>query len=158
MIEKYSVRVVVNGIEHKREVEARLLLVDFIRDELKLTGTHRGCEVGECGACTVIFNGRSIKSCQMFAVQADGAEIMTIEGLADPGGGLHPIQKAFMDNFVPQCGYCTPGMILSVYDLLKRIPHPTEEQIRKNLSGNICRCTGYESTVKAVESLVKRSG
>lgn len=155
MTRKYSVKIVVNGVVYEREVEARLLLVDFIRDELKLTGTHRGCEVGECGACTVIFNGRSIKSCQMFAVQADGAEVITIEGLTGPQGELHPIQKVFMENFVPQCGYCTPGMILSVYDLLKRIPDPTEEQIRKNLSGNICRCTGYESTVKAVKSLIE---
>jgi aerobic-type carbon monoxide dehydrogenase small subunit (CoxS/CutS family) len=155
MTRNYPIRIMLNGVVYEREVEARLLLVDFIRDELKLTGTHRGCEVGECGACTVIFNGRSIKSCQMFAVQADGAEIITIEGLTGPQGELHPIQKAFMENFVPQCGYCTPGMILSVYDLLKRIPDPTEEQIRKNLSGNICRCTGYESTVNAVKSLIE---
>lgn len=156
MSSKTSIRTRVNGVVHERQVEARLLLLDFLRSELKLTGTHQGCEIGECGACTVLLNGRSINSCQMFAIQANGAEVTTVEGLTGPAGETHPVQKAFMENFALQCGYCTPGMILSVVDLLGRIPDPTDEQIRKNLSGNVCRCTGYENAVKAVRSLIRR--
>lgn len=154
MIKKYPIRVTINGVVYERAIEARRLLVDFIRDDLGLTGTHIGCELGECGSCTVIFNGRMIKSCLMFAIEADGAEIMTIEGLARDGE-LHPIQKAFMEAHALQCGFCTPGMILVTYDLLKRIPKPTEKQIRKNLSGNICRCGGYEAIIKAVKKAAK---
>lgn len=153
---KRTIRMVINGVVCEREVEARLLLLDFIRDVLKLTGTHRSCEIGECGACTVIFNGRSINSCQMFAIQADGAEITTIEGLSGDEEAIHPVQQAFVENFALQCGYCTPGMILSVCDLLNRIPDPTDEEIRRNLSGNVCRCTGYEGAVRAVKSLLRK--
>lgn len=153
MTKKYPIKLTINGVSYEREVEARRLLVDFIREDLGLTGTHIGCELGECGSCTVILDGRSIKSCLMFAVEADGAEITTIEGLAPGPEKLHPVQQAFLDNFAVQCGFCTPGMVLSTYDLLERIPQPTEQQIRRNLSGNICRCTGYDAIVKAVKSL-----
>lgn len=155
MIKKYPIRVTINGVLYEREIEARRPLVDFIRDDLGLTGTHVGCGLGECGSCTVIFNGRTIKSCLMFAIEADDATITTIEGLADESGMLHPIQQAFLDNHATQCGFCTPGMVLSAYDLLKRIPKPTEKQIRKNLSGNICRCGGYEAIIKAVKKAAK---
>jgi aerobic-type carbon monoxide dehydrogenase small subunit (CoxS/CutS family) len=153
MSAKYPIKLSVNGISYEREVEGRRLLVDFIRDDLGLTGTHIGCELGECGTCTIILNGQSVKSCLMFAVEADGAEILTIEGLSQDPENLHPIQKAFLENFAVQCGFCSPGMVLSAYDLLARIPSPNEQQIRKNLSGNICRCTGYDSIVKAIGSL-----
>ena len=156
MTKKYPVKVTVNGVLYEKEVEGRKLLVDFIRDDLGLTGTHDGCGLGECGSCTVILNGQSVKSCLMFAVDAAGAEIKTIEGLEGERGELHPIQQAFIDNHAVQCGFCTPGIILSTWDLLKRIPKPTEEQIRKNLSGNICRCTGYDSIVAAVKSLASK--
>jgi aerobic-type carbon monoxide dehydrogenase small subunit (CoxS/CutS family) len=149
----YPVKLTVNGISYEREVEGRRLLVDFIRDDLGLTGTHIGCELGECGTCTIILNGQSVKSCLMFAVEADGAEILTIEGLSQDPENLHPIQKAFLENFAVQCGFCSPGMVLAAYDLLARIPKPNEQQIRKNLSGNICRCTGYDNIVKAIGSL-----
>lgn len=140
-----------NGVEYTKEVEPRLLLVDFIRDHLGLTGTHIGCDTSNCGACTVIMNGRSVKSCTKFAVEADGAEILTIEGLASDGN-LHPIQKAFWENHALQCGYCTPGFIMQAYWLLKHNPTPTEEEIRAGLSGNLCRCTGYQNIIKAVKA------
>jgi carbon-monoxide dehydrogenase small subunit len=146
-----TVRVRVNGVEYTKEVEPRLLLVDFIRDHLGLTGTHIGCDTSNCGACTVIMNGRSVKSCTKFAVEADGGEILTIEGLASDGN-LHPLQKAFWENHALQCGYCTPGFIMQAYWFLKQNPAPTEEEIRAGLSGNLCRCTGYQNIIKAVKA------
>jgi carbon-monoxide dehydrogenase small subunit len=143
------VRVTVNGEQRQSEVEPRLLLVHYLRDTLGLTGTNVGCDTSNCGACTIHFNGESIKSCTMFAVQADGAEITTIEGLAQ-NGELHPMQEAFSKNHGLQCGYCTPGMIMAGVDLLNRNPNPTEEEVRHGLEGNLCRCTGYHNIVKAV--------
>ncbi len=139
-----------NGESHTREVESRLLLVHLIREDLNLTGTHIGCDTTSCGACTVILNGRPVKSCTVFAVQADGAEITTVEGLAQ-NGNLHPIQEAFMEKHGLQCGYCTPGMMMTSVALLKDNPSPTEEEIRWGISGNLCRCTGYVNIVKAVQ-------
>jgi aerobic carbon-monoxide dehydrogenase small subunit len=143
------INVRVNGVAYRAEVEPRLLLVDFIRDNLRLKGAHIGCEDGVCGACTVIVGGRAAKSCMMFAVQADGAEILTVEGLAEDTR-LHPIQEAFQEQHGLQCGFCTPAMVLSTYQLLSRNPDPTPEQIRNGISGNVCRCTGYTNIVKAV--------
>jgi carbon-monoxide dehydrogenase small subunit len=143
------VRVTVNGEQRESEVEARLLLVYYLRETLGLTGTHVGCDTSNCGACTIHLNGESVKSCTMLAVQADGAEITTIEGLAK-NGELHPMQEAFTKNHGLQCGYCTPGMIMAGVDLLNRNPHPTEEEVRHGLEGNLCRCTGYHNIVKAV--------
>ncbi len=139
----------VNGRVVKRAVEPRKLLVNFIRDDLGLTGTHWGCDTGNCGACTVILNGRSVKSCNVLAVQADGAELLTIEGLASDGK-LHPIQEAFWENHALQCGFCTPGFIMQTFWLLKQNPNPSPEEVRKMLAGNLCRCTGYQNIVKAV--------
>jgi carbon-monoxide dehydrogenase small subunit len=150
----HRIRVRVNGVEHEAEVEPRLLLVHFIRDVLGLTGTHVGCDTTNCGACTVIVNGKSVKSCTMFAMQADGAEILTIEGLAKDGE-LHPIQRAFWENHALQCGFCTPGLIMQAYWLLRENPSPTEEQIRWGISGNLCRCTGYQNIVKAIMAAAK---
>lgn len=146
-----KIRVKINGVEYSREVEPRKLLVDFIREDLELTGTNVGCEHGVCGACTILLNGESIRSCLMFAIQADGSEIMTVEGLAKDGQ-LHPLQKAFTDNHALQCGFCTPGQLISAYDLLKTNPSPAEEEIRIWMSGNICRCTGYHSIIKAISA------
>ncbi|MBM3405890.1 MAG: (2Fe-2S)-binding protein [Betaproteobacteria bacterium] len=145
------VSMTVNGKAVSHEVEERTLLVQFIRETLKLTGTHVGCDTAQCGACTVHVNGRAVKSCNMLAMQAEGAQITTIEGLAAPDGTLHPMQEAFHLEHGLQCGYCTPGMVMSAIDLLKRIPDPTEEQIRDQLDGNICRCTGYHNIVRAVK-------
>ena len=139
----------VNGEAYQREVEPRMLLVDFLREVLRLTGTHVGCDTSNCGACTVILDGRSIKSCTCFAVAAEGREILTIEGLAQDGS-LHPIQEAFWENHGLQCGYCTPGMVLSAFYLLSRTPQPTEAEIRRGISGNICRCTGYQAIVDSI--------
>jgi aerobic-type carbon monoxide dehydrogenase small subunit (CoxS/CutS family) len=139
----------VNGIEYEGDVEPRKLLVDFLREDLELIGTHIGCEHGVCGACTVLLNGRSVRSCLMFAVQADGAEIMTIEGLAGTTE-LHPIQTAFRENHGLQCGYCTPGMLMTSFELLKNNPNPTKEEARKATSSVICRCTGYKQVVDSV--------
>jgi aerobic carbon-monoxide dehydrogenase small subunit len=150
------VQVKVNGREYSREVESRLLLVDFLRDHLGLTGTHVGCDTSNCGACTIIFDGRSVKSCAMFAVQAHGKELLTIEGLAG-GGDLHPIQKAFWENHGLQCGFCTPGVIMQAYWLLKENPHPTEEEIRWGISGNLCRCTGYMNIVRAIQAAAENA-
>jgi aerobic carbon-monoxide dehydrogenase small subunit len=147
----HDISINVNGAERVSRVESRLLLVDFIREVLGLTGTHVGCDTSNCGACTVIYNNRAIKSCTMFAVQADGANIMTIEGLAN-GDKLHPIQAAFRDHRGLQCGYCTPGMIMQAYWFLKDNPRPTEEEIRWGISGNLCRCTGYQSIVEAIRA------
>jgi carbon-monoxide dehydrogenase small subunit len=140
----------VNGKSYTRSVEPRTLLVHFLRDVLGLTGTNIGCETSLCGACTILMDGQSVKSCTQFAVQADGSSITTIEGLAQ-NGELHPIQEGFWEKHGLQCGYCTPGMILAAYDLLQNNPSPTEEEIRHGLEGNLCRCTGYHNIVKAVQ-------
>ncbi|MDQ7054186.1 MAG: (2Fe-2S)-binding protein [candidate division KSB1 bacterium] len=146
----HTIKVTVNGVTHEATVEPRMLLVQFLREVLMLTGTHIGCDTSQCGACTVLVDGVATKSCTMFAVQADGREITTIEGLA-ANGDLHPLQKAFWEEHGLQCGFCTPGVIISSYDFLKRNPNPTEEEIRHALEGNYCRCTGYQNIVKAVK-------
>ena len=145
-----TIKVDVNGDLYEREVEARRLLVHFIRDDLDLTGTHVGCDTGNCGACTVLYNGDAIKSCMMLAIQADGASIETVEGLARDGE-LHPLQEAFSESHALQCGYCTPGMLMSAKYLLDSNPSPSEWEIRKAIQGNICRCTGYVNIVEAIE-------
>lgn len=145
-----QITVKVNGVSHTHDVEPRMLLVHYFRDVLNLTGTHIGCDTSQCGACTILMNGKAVKSCTVFAVQADGAEITTIEGLARDGQ-LHPVQEGFWEMHGLQCGYCTPGMIMTAVDLLQRIPNPTEEQIRHYLEGNLCRCTGYQNIVRAVQ-------
>jgi carbon-monoxide dehydrogenase small subunit len=145
------ITVQVNGTTYEREVDARRLLVHFLRDDLDLTGTHVGCDTGNCGACTILFNGRTAKSCMLLAIQADGAHITTVEGLAGDGE-LTPLQQAFSDNHALQCGYCTPGMLISATALLEQNPRPTEDEIRKALQGNICRCTGYVNIVEAVKA------
>jgi len=147
---KQQVTITVNGTTHTSEVEPRLLLVHYLRDVLDLTGTHVGCDTSQCGACTVHMNGDAVKSCTILAVQADGAEITTIEGLAKDGE-LHPIQEGFWEMHGLQCGFCTPGMIMTSVNLLKNNPHPTEAEIRHGLEGNLCRCTGYQNIVKAVQ-------
>jgi len=147
--QKVTITGTVNGIRFESEVEPRLLLSDFLRHELKLTGTHVGCEHGVCGACTVLVDGESVRSCLMFAVQADGVEIITVEGLA--GEELHPIQAAFHEKHGLQCGFCTPGILTSVVPFLRDNPDPDEQQIREALSGNLCRCTGYQNIVAAVK-------
>ena len=141
----------VNGATHQDEVEPRLLLVHYLRDTLGLTGTHVGCDTSQCGACTVLLDGKSVKACTVLAVQADGAEVTTIEGVAS-GGAMHPLQQAFHEEHGLQCGFCTPGMVMAAIDLLQRTPHPTDEQIRTGLEGNMCRCTGYNNIVKAVRA------
>jgi len=151
---KHRIKLKVNGVDYEVEVEPRTLLVHLLRD-LGLTGTHIGCVTGECGACTVMLNGVSVKSCLIFAVQADGAEILTVEGLAKDGK-LHPIQEAFWENHGLQCGYCTPGMLITAYQLLQRNPNPTEDEIRRGISGNICRCTGYVNIVKAIKAAAEK--
>ena len=145
-----EVTVTVNGKQHTRDVEPRLLLVDMIRDKLGMTGTNIGCDTSQCGACTIHMDGMAVKSCTVLAVQADGAEIKTIEGLAD-GGDLHPMQQAFWDNHGLQCGYCTPGMIMAATKLVENDPAIDEAGIRHGLEGNICRCTGYQNIVRAVQ-------
>jgi len=142
----------VNGKQVSASIDARTLLVQFIREHLQLTGTHVGCDTAQCGACTVHMNGRAVKSCSMLAVQAEGAEITTIEGLA-PGDELHPMQQAFHECHALQCGFCTPGMVMSAVQLLQDNPKPTEEEIRAGLEGNICRCTGYHNIVRAIEKV-----
>jgi carbon-monoxide dehydrogenase small subunit len=154
MADRIPLSVDVNGTSYAREVEPRDLLVYFIREELGLTGTHVGCDTSQCGACTVLMNGRPVKSCTLFAVQANGKELTTIEGLATDGK-LHPVQQAFWDEHGLQCGFCTPGFIMTATALLKSIPSPSEEQIRKGLEGNLCRCTGYANIVRAVQSASK---
>jgi carbon-monoxide dehydrogenase small subunit len=153
--QKVSIQLCVNGKPHSREVEPRQLLVEFIREELDLTGTHIGCDTTYCGACTVLMNGAVVKSCTVFAVQADGAEITTVEGL-EKDGELHPIQKAFGDCHGLQCGYCTPGLMLSTLQLLKDNSNPNQKQIRKAIAGNTCRCTGYQNILKAIETAAAR--
>jgi carbon-monoxide dehydrogenase small subunit len=149
-----SVRLSVNGAAHQLEVEPRLLLVHALRDELGLTGTHVGCDTSNCGACTVHLDGRAVKSCTVLAVQADGAEVTTIEGMARDGE-LHPLQEAFWNDHGLQCGYCTPGMIMAAAGLLAENPTPTEDEVRHGLEGNLCRCTGYHNIVKAVLDAAK---
>jgi len=148
-VSDHTVEVSVNGERYEREVEARKLLVHFIRDDLDLTGTHVGCDTGNCGACTVLLDGQAVKSCMLLAVQADGAEITTVEGLA-PDGELNTLQRAFSEHHGLQCGYCTPGMLLSATYLLAQNPKPSEEEIRRGIQGNICRCTGYVNIVRAI--------
>jgi aerobic carbon-monoxide dehydrogenase small subunit len=148
----------VNGKAVSVQVEPRTLLVDFLRDHLRLTGTHIGCDTAQCGACTIHLNGQAVKSCNMLALQANGGQVLTIEGLAKADGTLHPMQAAFRDHHGLQCGYCTPGMIMSALDLVKRHPKPTETLIRTELEGNLCRCTGYHGIVKAVEAGAKAMG
>jgi carbon-monoxide dehydrogenase small subunit len=150
MTVKRTVSVTVNGQRYQTEVEPRLLLVHYLRDVLDLTGTHIGCNTSQCGACVVMLNGEAVKSCTLLAVQADGAEVTTIEGLATEGE-LHPIQNGFWEKHGLQCGFCTPGMIMASYQLLKNNPNPSEAEIRKGLEGNICRCTGYQNIVRAVQ-------
>jgi carbon-monoxide dehydrogenase small subunit len=152
---KASIRVNVNGQSRQHEVEPRLLLVHYLRDVLGLTGTHVGCETSLCGACTVLLNGRAVKSCTLLAVQAEGAEITTIEGLAKDGK-LHPVQEGFWEEHGLQCGYCTPGMILAGCDLLQRTPDPSEAEIRRALAGNLCRCTGYQHIVAAIRTAARK--
>ena len=146
-----EINVTVNGRAYAREVEPRTLLVHFLRDVLGLTGTHVGCDTSQCGACTVLLDGRGVKSCTVLAVQANGASVTTIEGL-ETNGQLHPLQAAFREAHDLQCGFCTPGMIMSSCDLLSRNPNPSESEIRHALEGNLCRCTGYHNTVKAVQT------
>jgi aerobic carbon-monoxide dehydrogenase small subunit len=152
---KLRVSIQVNGVKTENEVEPRLLLVHYIREVLHLTGTHVGCDTTQCGCCTVQMNGLSVKSCTIFAVQADGARIETVESLANRNG-LHPIQQAFKENHGLQCGFCTPGMMMSIKQLLQRYPDPTIEQIKHQLDGNICRCTGYHNIIKSVQSAAKK--
>lgn len=147
---KIDVTLNVNGETVTRSVEPRLLLIHLLREELELTGPHIGCETSHCGACTVDMNGKSVKSCTVFAAQANGADIVTIEGIAAPDGTLHALQQAFREHHGLQCGFCTPGMITRAYRLLQENPNPTEEEIRFNIAGNLCRCTGYQNIVKAI--------
>lgn len=151
-----TVRLRVNGTEYEIQVEPRRLLVDVLRHDLGLTGTHVGCEHGVCGACTVLLDGQPVRSCLVFAVQMEGHEILTIEGLSDPNGSLHPLQAAFIECFGFQCGFCTPGMILTAIDLLRHNPEPTVEEIRKAISGNLCRCTGYRDIVRSIQVAAER--
>jgi aerobic carbon-monoxide dehydrogenase small subunit len=155
---KHKVSLTINGKGREDEVEARLLLVHYLRDVAGLTGTHIGCDTSQCGACTILLDGRAVKSCTLFAVQGDGHEVKTIEGMAASDGTLHPIQQAFWDEHGLQCGYCTPGFIMAASYLLDRNPDPSDEEIRKGLEGNLCRCTGYVNIVKAVQSAAKTMG
>ena len=148
-VRSQTVRVEVNGVQHEREVDARRLLIHFLRDDLGLTGSHIGCDTGNCGACSVIVDGTLLKSCMMLAVQADGAKIETVEGLAQDGE-LTPLQQAFSDHHALQCGYCTPGMLMSATALLRTNPRPSDDEIRKAIQGNLCRCTGYVNIVEAI--------
>jgi carbon-monoxide dehydrogenase small subunit len=155
MAQTETVRIRVNGREYKADVDPRRTLADFLREDLNLTGTHLGCEHGVCGSCTIVYNGDAIRSCLMFAVQADGAEILTVEGLSE-GEKLHPIQQAFAEHHGAQCGFCTSGFIMSVYAFLRETPEPTDEQIRLALSDNLCRCTGYHSIMASVKGAVEK--
>ena len=152
---KHSVSLTVNGVKQTSEDEPRLLLVHYLRDTLGLTGTNVGCDTSQCGACTVIFDGQAVKSCTVLAVQADGSSVTTIEGLAT-GGKLHPVQQAFWDKHGLQCGFCSPGMILATVDLLERNPNPSEADVRHGIEGNLCRCTGYQNIVAAVQEAAAR--
>jgi carbon-monoxide dehydrogenase small subunit len=152
MPQKWPMHVTVNGVQYEAEVEPRLLLADFLRHHLRLTGTHIGCEHGVCGVCTVLVNGQSMRSCLLFTPQVNGAEITTVEGLA-PQGQLSPLQEAFREHHALQCGFCTPGMLMTAYELLQHHPQPTEAEIRQVLSGNLCRCTGYQNIVQAIRAV-----
>jgi carbon-monoxide dehydrogenase small subunit len=152
-----SVTITVNGDEQKAEVEPRLLLAQFLRENLNLTGTHIGCDTTSCGACTILLDGKSVKSCTVLAVQADGCDVTTVEGLAD-GDNLHPVQEGFWEKHGLQCGFCTPGMIMSAVALLEDNPNPSEEEIRNGLSGNVCRCTGYHNIVLAIQYAADKMG
>jgi len=154
-LKKQQVAVKVNGREYQRDVEPRMLLVDFIREELDLTGTHIGCDTGHCGACTVILDDVTVKSCMCLAVQAHNREILTVEGLSN-NGILNPLQESFLENYALQCGYCTSGMLLSSLFLLRKNPNPTVEEIRRGIEGNLCRCTGYVNIVRAVKSAAEK--
>lgn len=147
---KHSIRVTINGTVYEETVESRTLLVHWLRDTLRLTGTHIGCDTSSCGACTILVDGKATKSCTMFAVQANGRELDTVEGL-EQGGKLHPLQEGFHEKHALQCGYCTPGMMMTAAALLKENPNPSEEEIRIGISGNLCRCTGYVNIVKAIQ-------
>ncbi|MBX8631592.1 MAG: (2Fe-2S)-binding protein [Thermoplasmata archaeon] len=147
-MDEVNVRIDVNGVNREEKIEPRTLLVHFLRENLGLTGTHIGCDTSNCGACTVLLDGKAVKSCTVLAVQANGRKVLTIEGLGK--GGLHPIQKAFLEKQALQCGYCTPGMIMSAYWLLSENPSPDEEQVKRGISGNLCRCTGYRSIIEAI--------
>ena len=153
---KKAISINVNGVDHTAEVEPRLLLVHYLRDVLGLTGTHVGCETSICGACTVLLDGQAVKSCTVLAVQADGSNLTTIEGLA-ANGDLHPVQEGFWEHHGLQCGYCTPGMIIAASQLIDRNPNPTRDEIRHGLDGNLCRCTGYQHIVEAVEYAAKKA-
>ena len=155
MSELHKIKVTVNGKVYEREVEARLLLGDFLRESLSLTGTHFACEHGVCGACTILMNGDSVRSCLTFAVQADGCELRTVEGLGDMDH-LHPLQQAFWDHHGLQCGYCTPGMLMTAVDLIEKYPLNNDQEIREGLSGNLCRCTGYQNIVTSVREAAKK--
>jgi len=152
---KQTINVTINGRLYEEDVEPRLLLSHFLRENIGLTGTHVGCVVGECGACSVLLDGNVVKSCLHFAVQADGREVTTVEGLAK-NGALNPVQEAFVKNYASQCGYCTPGMVMTSYALLQRNPNPSEEEIRKALAGNLCMCTGYVQIVEAVKDAAEK--
>jgi carbon-monoxide dehydrogenase small subunit len=159
MADNVRVNVTINGEARQSEVEPRLLLVHYLRDTLGLTGTHIGCDTSNCGACTVLLDGEAVKSCTILAAQADGAEVKTIEGMAEgSNGAMHPLQEAFWEHHGLQCGYCTPGMIMTAADFLARNPNPTEEEVRHGLEGNLCRCTGYHNIVKAVMSAADKMG
>ncbi len=155
MIEPRPIKLRVNDEQYEAIVEPRKLLSDFLREDVNLSGVHIGCEHGNCGACTIIFNGELVRSCLTLAVQADGAEIMTVEGLASDGK-LHPIQEAFYENHGAQCGFCTPGQVLTAYSLLNKNPKPTEDEIREAMSGHLCRCTGYYSIVESIKAAAEK--
>jgi carbon-monoxide dehydrogenase small subunit len=154
---RHEISIVVNGRERRLSIDPRLSLVHMLRETLGLTGVHVGCMTGNCGACTVIVDGVTVKSCSVFAADVDGSELLTIEGLSSGADDLHPIQQAFVDNQGLQCGYCTPGMVLSAYHLLERNPDPTDEEIRHGISGNLCRCTGYQFIVESIQAAAKRA-
>ena len=156
MTPQRNIRLTVNGKGYESLVPVRMTLADFLRGELDLTGTHVGCEHGVCGACTILLNSNAVRSCLMLAVQVDGASLMTVEGLAD-GQDLHPLQKAFQRNHALQCGFCTPGLLMTAYEFLKDTPNPTEAQVREGISGNICRCTGYAPIVQAILEVSQES-
>jgi len=151
-----EIRLTVNRQKYTLKIEPEVLLVDLLRDNLGLTGTKKGCEIGECGACTVIMDGKAVNSCLVLAIQADGSEICTIEGMSE-NGELHPLQKAFLEHDAVHCGFCTPGMVLSAVSLLEQNPDPTEYEIREAIAGNLCRCTGYQQIVDAIQSVVKNN-
>jgi carbon-monoxide dehydrogenase small subunit len=151
-----TIAVEVNGVQHEAQVEDRLTLADFLRHQLELTGTHVGCEHGVCGACTVLLDGRAVRSCLLLAVQTNGCEVTTIEGIAPRSGGLHPLQEAFREHHGLQCGFCTPGLLTTLLEFLREHPEPTEEEVRVAISGNLCRCTGYQGIVDAALDAARR--